>query len=95
MTTPRRTGEASRRCRNQRGEMRRKRSRGETNRRRTGETTRKRGETTRRRWRGTTQRWGNNEEEHDAEKGGNNATPQHRVTPSSRAGWLSSCLLCL
>ena len=54
MTTPRRTGEASRRCRNwrgettrsRRGEMRWRRSRGETNRRRTGETTRKRGEMT-------------------------------------------------
>jgi len=75
--------------------MRQRRSRGETNRRRTGETTRKRGEMTRRRWRGTTQRWGNNEEEHDTEKGGNDATPRHGVTPSSRASWLCSCLLFL
>jgi len=54
MTTPQRTGKASRRCRSrrgettwsQRGEMRWRRSRGETNRRRTGKMTRKRGETT-------------------------------------------------
>jgi hypothetical protein len=75
----------------------RRRRRGDTSSRRIGETTRSRGEMTRtrRRRRGAMQRGGNNEEEDNTQKGGNDSTPRQGVTPSSRAGWLCSCLLFL
>ena len=99
--TRRRGGKTRRMSRDEmrRSETRRSR-RGETRRSRRGETRRSRRKDETREGVKPCREGGNNEKEVDTDKGGsrrggNEATPQHGVTPSSRAGWLCFHLLFL